>query len=90
MCDIVCLAAAALNSLEKEKKKVMVKVGMVGDSQIGKTSLMVKYVEGKFQVCHLFHFVEGRRKGCECGESINFLFLILSLVTHSSFMHSFA
>jgi GTPase SAR1 family protein len=28
----------------------MVKVGMVGDSQIGKTSLMVKYVEGKFQV----------------------------------------
>ncbi len=24
------------------------KVGMVGDSQIGKTSLMVKYVEGKF------------------------------------------
>jgi Gtp-binding protein of the ras superfamily involved in termination of M-phase len=27
---------------------VVVKVGMVGDSQIGKTSLMVKYVEGKF------------------------------------------
>lgn len=27
---------------------MVVKVGMVGDSQIGKTSLMVKYVEGKF------------------------------------------
>jgi len=32
----------------KKKKKVTVKVGMVGDSQIGKTSLMVKYVEGNF------------------------------------------
>lgn len=27
---------------------VVLKVGMVGDSQIGKTSLMVKYVEGSF------------------------------------------
>jgi len=33
---------------EKKKKKVTVKVGMVGDSQSGKTSLMVKYVEGNF------------------------------------------
>jgi GTP-binding protein of the ras superfamily involved in termination of M-phase len=32
----------------RDKKKVVVKVGMVGDSQIGKTSLMVKYVEGRF------------------------------------------
>ncbi|KAJ3332041.1 septum-promoting GTP-binding protein 1 [Blyttiomyces sp. JEL0837] len=30
------------------KNSVLVKVGMVGDSQIGKTSLMVKYVEGSF------------------------------------------
>lgn len=30
------------------KNTVVVKVGMVGDSQIGKTSLMVKYVEGSF------------------------------------------
>ncbi|KAJ3820857.1 small GTPase [Lentinula raphanica] len=31
-----------------EKNSVVIKVGMVGDSQIGKTSLMVKYVEGSF------------------------------------------
>jgi len=38
----------AQTTLAKKKKKVIVKVGMVGDSQIGKTSLMVKYVEGNF------------------------------------------
>jgi Gtp-binding protein of the ras superfamily involved in termination of M-phase len=31
-----------------KKKKVIVKVGLVGETQIGKTSLMVKYVEGNF------------------------------------------
>lgn len=31
------------------KGSVVLKVGMVGDSQIGKTSLMVKYVEGSFE-----------------------------------------
>jgi len=36
------------NANSKKKKKVVVKVGMVGDAQIGKTSLMVKYVEGNF------------------------------------------
>jgi len=41
-------AKAAPAGLGKKKKKVIVKVGMVGDSQIGKTSLMVKYVEGNF------------------------------------------
>lgn len=42
------LANLSLQSKSKKKKKVVVKVGMVGDSQIGKTSLMVKYVEGNF------------------------------------------
>jgi GTP-binding protein of the ras superfamily involved in termination of M-phase len=31
-----------------KRNSLVVKVGMVGDAQIGKTSLMVKYVEGKF------------------------------------------
>jgi hypothetical protein len=30
------------------KSSVVIKVGMVGDAQIGKTSLMVKYVEGSW------------------------------------------
>lgn len=30
------------------RQAVIIKVGMVGDAQIGKTSLMVKYVEGLF------------------------------------------
>jgi Gtp-binding protein of the ras superfamily involved in termination of M-phase len=35
-------------SRQVQRNSVVVKVGMVGDSQIGKTSLMVKYVEGSF------------------------------------------
>eukprot|EP00736_Rhodelphis_marinus_P008573 Rmarinus@m.2946 len=31
-----------------KKSSVALKVGMLGDAQIGKTSLMVKYVEGTF------------------------------------------
>lgn len=30
------------------QSSVVIKVGMVGDAQIGKTSLMVKYVEGSW------------------------------------------
>ena len=32
----------------KTQSSVVIKVGMVGDAQIGKTSLMVKYVEGSW------------------------------------------
>ncbi|GFZ42896.1 GTPase spg1 [Saitozyma sp. JCM 24511] len=32
-----------------DRNSIVLKVGMVGDSQIGKTSLMVKYVEGSFE-----------------------------------------
>ncbi|KAI8823898.1 septum-promoting GTP-binding protein 1 [Chytriomyces hyalinus] len=42
------MAAAASSADAARKNSVLVKVGMVGDSQIGKTSLMVKYVEGSF------------------------------------------
>ena len=33
---------------QHQKNSVVIKVGMVGDAQIGKTSLMVKYVEGSW------------------------------------------
>lgn len=33
---------------QTNKSSVVIKVGMVGDAQIGKTSLMVKYVEGSW------------------------------------------
>ena len=36
------------NGQEKTSNSVVIKVGMVGDAQIGKTSLMVKYVEGSW------------------------------------------
>ena len=36
-----------------KKKKVTVKVGMVGDAAIGKTSLMVRFVEGTFDETQL-------------------------------------
>ena len=32
----------------RNQSSVVIKVGMVGDAQIGKTSLMVKYVEGSW------------------------------------------
>ncbi|KAL5358782.1 P-loop containing nucleoside triphosphate hydrolase protein [Aspergillus floccosus] len=35
-------------SSSQTKNSVVIKVGMVGDAQIGKTSLMVKYVEGSW------------------------------------------
>lgn len=38
----------AQQSEAKAQSSVVIKVGMVGDAQIGKTSLMVKYVEGSW------------------------------------------
>ncbi|KAI9846721.1 MAG: hypothetical protein M1838_001195 [Thelocarpon superellum] len=41
-------SAQAAEQAAKNKNSVVIKVGMVGDAQIGKTSLMVKYVEGSW------------------------------------------
>ena len=32
----------------KSKNDLVIKIGLVGDAQVGKTTLMVKYVENKF------------------------------------------
>lgn len=40
--------AAAADAQNNGRNHVVIKVGMVGDAQIGKTSLMVKYVEGSW------------------------------------------
>jgi GTP-binding protein of the ras superfamily involved in termination of M-phase len=42
-------SSSSKGSIKKGKKQsVVIKIGMVGEAQTGKTSLMVKYVEGKF------------------------------------------
>ena len=41
-------AAATTGEQNNGRAHVVIKVGMVGDAQIGKTSLMVKYVEGSW------------------------------------------
>ncbi|KAL5612915.1 hypothetical protein BROUX41_004008 [Berkeleyomyces rouxiae] len=41
-------AAVAAAAEQARRDHVVIKVGMVGDAQIGKTSLMVKYVEGSW------------------------------------------
>lgn len=40
--------SSAGSEQNRSKNSVVIKVGMVGDAQIGKTSLMVKYVEGSW------------------------------------------
>lgn len=41
-------ARGTTSDASRNKNSVVIKVGMVGDAQIGKTSLMVKYVEGSW------------------------------------------
>ena len=43
-----CQEVAQKPPSQVSKNSVVIKVGMVGDAQIGKTSLMVKYVEGSW------------------------------------------
>ena len=45
----------------RSQNSVVIKVGMVGDAQIGKTSLMVKYVEGSWDEDYI------QTLGMQCG-----------------------
>lgn len=47
----------------KTQNNVVIKVGMVGDAQIGKTSLMVKYVEGSWDEDYIQTLGETRCQG---------------------------
>ena len=58
---------------------VVIKVGMVGDSQIGKTSLMVKYVEGSFDEDYI------QTLG-NCFRFLSFVFLSLRSLSGVNFM----
>ena len=48
---------------QSSKSSVVIKVGMVGDAQIGKTSLMVKYVEGSWDEDYIQTLGEKSRNG---------------------------
>jgi GTPase SAR1 family protein len=65
---------------EGKKNSVVVKVGMVGDSQIVKTYLMVKYVEGTFdedyiQTLGISSFIEALEL---CYECVSFFYTFFS------------
>lgn len=54
---------------QSTKNSVVIKVGMVGDAQIGKTSLMVKYVEGSWDEDYIQTLGRSHRRGsdrCPC------------------------
>lgn len=48
----------------QKNASVVIKVGMVGDAQIGKTSLMVKYVEGSWDEDYIQTLGKWARVGC--------------------------
>jgi GTP-binding protein of the ras superfamily involved in termination of M-phase len=52
-----------LQDQQSKTPKVIIKVGMVGDAQIGKTSLMVKYVEGSWDEDYIQTLGMAHRRG---------------------------
>lgn len=54
---------------QQKRNSVVIKVGMVGDAQIGKTSLMVKYVEGSFDEDYIQTLGESFPKAEACSDT---------------------
>ena len=55
----------------QKNASVVIKVGMVGDAQIGKTSLMVKYVEGSWDEDYIQTLGITPLSTCHCVTSTN-------------------
>lgn len=53
---------------QPSKNSVVIKVGMVGDAQIGKTSLMVKYVEGSWDEDYIQTLGRSHCAGRRCAD----------------------
>jgi GTP-binding protein of the ras superfamily involved in termination of M-phase len=72
-----------------ETKLVNIKVGMVGDVQIGKTSFMVRYVDGKFNEDYIqtlgVNFME--KKVALKNGRITICFSIWDLGGHKEYLH---
>lgn len=60
--------ASQRQASQANKNSVVIKVGMVGDAQIGKTSLMVKYVEGSWDEDYIQTL--GKLRFCSLGSSV--------------------
>ena len=60
--------ASQRQASQANKNSVVIKVGMVGDAQIGKTSLMVKYVEGSWDEDYIQTL--GKLRLCSLGSSV--------------------
>jgi Gtp-binding protein of the ras superfamily involved in termination of M-phase len=68
----------------QNKNSVVIKVGMVGDAQIGKTSLMVKYVEGSWdedyiQTLGWWRVPKRVKANADCLTGVNFMEKTISI-----------
>lgn len=74
--------------LQKDNKKnVQVKIGMVGDCAIGKTSLMIKYVEGNYQDDYTQTLGVNFMEKTVCIKNTNINFSIWDLGGQKEYLH---
>jgi len=77
----------ATNPFGDDKKEIAVKVGMIGDAQTGKTSLMVKYVENVFDEDYISSVgVSYKEKSIQYGDA-KIVFSIWDLGGNQEYVH---